>query len=245
MKTDRTIVWGLAADQTGIVKHTRTHSEEVPGTPVDRRRGFRVWQTVELNHEPASAYALTHEAPMAMRWGHKEEIGRIVALRRANGRLLAVGETEELEPSDLAGLTEKFGELRWSTSTNNRRDEKLRIDEISLTTSPATIGLPAVKWYKLGATKGNMPQWVQEELKRAEKTEFRFQHRGELKVHDLDYQRNPNRFHRDVDQHPIGGELEGRHMTINGERVPIEYRPAGRILSVGGRPVRSGARSAR
>lgn len=34
-----------------------------------------------------------------------------------------------------------------------------------------------------------------------------------------------------------GAELEGRHMTINGERVPMEFRPS-RILSVGGPPVR-------
>lgn len=115
--------------------------------------------------------------------------------------------------------------------------EPLRIDEISLTTSLATIGLPAVQWYKLDVSKGNPPTWVKEELKRADKTEFR--HRYELRVHDLDYERNPysdpERFQRDVGLFQ-GGSAEGRQMNINGERVPMEFRP-GRILSVGGRPV--------
>jgi hypothetical protein len=45
--------------------------------------------------------------------------------------------------------------------------------EISLVLEPATVGPPAVRWWKLDAVKGNLPMWVQEELKRADKTEFR------------------------------------------------------------------------
>ena len=227
MRSNTTYIFGVAADDAGIIRHTSYGSKTLP------RGGVRAWRTVELEHEPATAYASSHPAPMPMRWGHNEEIGRVVALRRADGRLLAVAETEELEPDDLAGLTEKFGDLRWSTSTDNRRNEELRIDEISLTTSPATIGLPAVRWWKLDKVKGNLPAWVQEELKRADKTEVR--HRGELRVHDLDYERNPSsdpeRFQRDIGMQQ-GGTLEGRTITIHGERVPLESRPGGRILSV-------------
>ncbi len=232
MRSNVTYVFGVAADDAGIIQHTTYRSKPLP------RGGVRFWKHVEHAHEPATAYAGSHPAPMPMRWGHNEEIGRVVALRRAHGRLLAVAETSELEPADLAGLTEKYGELQWSTSTDNRRGDLLRIDEISLTPSPATVGLPAVRWWKLDVVKGNLPTWVQEELKRADKTEFR--HRGESRVHDVDFERSPysdpDRFQRDVGLHQ-GAELEGRHMTINGERVPMEFRPS-RILSVGGRPVR-------
>ncbi|HUG31446.1 MAG TPA: hypothetical protein VMM14_01025 [Acidimicrobiia bacterium] len=231
MRSHITYVWGVAADESGIIQHTHYGGKALPGG------GLRAWKQVELAHEPASAYGSVHPAPMPMRWGHKQEVGRIVALRRAHGRLLALAETKELEPADLDGLTERCGALRWSTSTDNRRGDLLRIDEISLTASPATVGLPAVGWYRLGVSKGNMPRWVQEELKRADKLEFRQRH--ELRVNDLDYERNPysdpDRYERDVGLVP-GGQLEGRHMTINGERVPMEYRPS-RIVSVEGRPV--------
>ena len=158
-------------------------------------------------------------------------------MRRANSRLYAVAECS-LEPNGLAWLTENKGELRWSTSTNTRVGEPLRIDEISLTTSPATIGLPPVRWWKLDVVKGNLPAWVQEDLAHADKTEFRSRH--ELRVHDLDYEKGPysdfERYRRDVGL-SVAGSLEDRHMTINGERVPIEHRPA-RIISVDGLPVR-------
>jgi len=231
MRSNVTYVWGVAADESGIIQHTNYRGKALRGG------GFRAWKEVDLNHEPASAYASSHPAPMMMRWQHQDEIGRIVALRRNHGRLSVVA-TSTLEPAELDFLTGKFGELRWSTSTNNRRNEKLRIDEISLTPNPATVGLRSVKWYRLGVSKGNMPSWVQEELKRADKLEFR--QRRELQVHDVDYQRNPysdyERYQRDVGL-VAGASLEGRHMTINGERVPMEFRP-GRILSVEGRPVR-------
>ena len=175
---------------------------------------------------------------MPMMWGHRDTIGRIVGLVRRGGRLLAVGTTTELEPQDLAGLAEKYGELRWSTSTKNRSNEPLRIDEISLTPSPATVGLPSVRWYRFGVSKGNLPMWVKEALQRADKTEFRFQHRGELQVFDYDYQRNPysdeERFARDMGLIP--SDRGASTMNLGGEVVPVEYRP-GRIKSVGGKPV--------
>lgn len=164
-----------------------------------------------------------------MKWGHKDEIGRIVALRRQHQRLYAVAEST-LEPELLQRLTEKFGELRWSTSTNNRRNQALRIDEISLTASPATNGLPPVKWYKFGVSKGNLPQWVTDELKLAEKTEFRFQHRGELLVHDLDYQ---TRLLRDMET--VQGRTTGEFLMVDGELLELETYTGGRIISVGGR----------
>lgn len=231
MRSNTTYVFGLAADQSGIIQYTHYRSKSLAGG------GLRAWKQVELNHEPASAYGSVHPAPMMLRWAHQDEIGRVVALRRNHGRLHAVA-TSTLEPDELEFLTEKHGEIKMSTSTNNRRNDLLRIDEISLTTSPATVALPPVRWYRLGVSKGNPPAWVQEELQRADKLEFRQRH--ELQVHDLDYERNPysdpERYERDIGLHP-GTELEGRTMNINGEHVPVEYRPS-RILSVGGRPVR-------
>ena len=188
MRFDTTYVWGVAADEAGIIRHTKYGGQTLP------RGGLRAWKRVQLEHEPASAYSSSHPAPMPMRWQHDEEIGQIAALRRANRRLLAVAVCT-LEPDELAWLTENKGELRWWTSTNNRVDEPLRIDGISLTTTPATIGLPSVRWWKLNAVKGNLPSWVQEDLARADKTEFRSRH--ELEVHDLRLRALPPRCRTD------------------------------------------------
>lgn len=232
MRSNTTYLWGIAADQSGIIQHTNYRSKALPGG------GLRAWKEVELNHEPASSYASSHPAPMPLRWAHQDDVGRVVALRRNHDRLHAVA-TSTLEPDQLDFLTEKYGEIKMSTSTNNRRNEPLRIDEISLTPSPATIGLPAVKWYRLGVSKGNPPMWVQEELKRADKLEVRQRH--SLQVHDLDYERDPysdlDRYERDLGLLPRGAEV--RYMTVNGERVPLEFSAhPGRVISVNGRPVR-------
>ena len=81
-------------------------------------------------------------------------------------------------------LTAKLGDLRWSTSTYNRRRDPLSITEISLTPAPASIALPAVRWWKLNIVKGNLPAWVAEDLARADKTEYRS--RGEMRVHNME-----------------------------------------------------------
>ena len=230
MSDRSTYVFGTVADSAGIIRHTRYGSEPISGG------GLRAWKQVELDHEPGSAYAPAHPAPMPLRWGHGEDVGRVLALRRDRGRLLAVGELRELEPADLEWLTEKYGDLRFSSSTNNRRGAPLLIDEISLTPSPATNGLPAVRWYKLNVTGGNMPPWVKEELRRADKTEYRSRH--ELQVNDLDFRRDPysdpDRYARDVGLIP--GERTGRQINVGGEWVEMEYRP-GRITAIGGRRV--------
>ena len=109
---------------------------------------------------------------MPMKWHHGETISQVVALRRAHGRLHAVARCD-LEPAELQLLTDNHGDLRWSTSTDNRRRDPLQIIEISLTPRPASIGLPAVRWWKLDVVKGEPPPWVREELDRADKTEYR------------------------------------------------------------------------
>lgn len=232
---NNTIVWGVAADEAGIVHHRKVLSESLPNGRL------RVWERHETEVEPATAYAATHTAPMPMRWQHGEEIGRIVALRRAHGRLHAIAECE-LEPADLQLLTDNYGDLRWSTSTNNRRRrDPLSIDEISLTPSPATVGLPAVRWYKLDVTKGNLPPWVAEDLARASKTEFRS--RGELRVHNMEpvVRAAADEYEQmgiDLGMLPPGGYARRYADPWTEEKVEIEFsHHEGRIISVGGRRV--------
>ena len=209
-------VWGVAADEVGIIQHTRVTGEVIPGG------GFRATKTTETHHEPASAYASVHVSPMPMKWNHHDTIGRVVALVRREGRLLAVGVTTELDPSDLEALAEKFGDLRWSTSTNNRANEKLKIDEISLTPRPATNGLPSVRWWKLGAQKGNLPTWVTEAVKHADKTEHR--QRGQLLVQGAPQWPSPNN--------------RSAQYYSGGETLEYSTHPGGRVLSVGRKSVK-------
>jgi hypothetical protein len=143
---------------------------------------MRTWKEDRYSTERAADYASSHPAPMPMKWSHGDDIGRVVSLERRDDRLYAVAQTEELTPDDLQYLSDEYGDLRWSTGTNNRRNEPLRISEISLTPNPATMGLWPVKWYRLDHSKGNPPMWVKEALSRAEKTAYRS--RGELVVHE-------------------------------------------------------------
>ena len=129
---NKTVVWGVAADSVGAIHRYEDQTQKLPGG------GVRAWRTESYEHEPASSYASTHPAPMPMLWGHREQIGRILSLRSAHGNLYAVGECD-LEPDDLAALAGDSG-LKWSTGTNNRRHEPLRITEISLTPDAAHSG---------------------------------------------------------------------------------------------------------
>lgn len=234
---NKTIVWGTAADSSGLVQHSRVEGETLPGG------GMRAWKHVETMVEPATAYASVHPAPMPMKWHHDEDIGRVVALRRAHGSLHAVAECE-LEPDELQSLTDRFGDLKMSTGTFNGRREALKITEISLTPSPASIGLPKVHWWKLNVIKGNLPQWVSDALVRARKTEYRS--RGELRVHETE---PPVVRDAGAEYEQMGRDLgmlphEYRYKEysykdpLTGEEVEVFIRPGGRILSVGGRPVR-------
>lgn len=85
MNTKSTIVWGVVADGSGIVQNDTDRVETLPGG------GVRVERRSLLAHEPASDYARTHPAPMPMRWQHGVEIGRIVALRRAQATCMPWG----------------------------------------------------------------------------------------------------------------------------------------------------------
>jgi hypothetical protein len=225
MRTNTTYVYGVAADQAGIIVHEKVWSEKLSGG------GVRINKETRTEHEPATVYAANHPAPMPMKLDHGEQVGQIVALRRDHGRLLALGKTD-LTPDELAHLTEKAGDLRWSTFTENRRNEPLRITEISLTVDPATVGLPAVRWYRLGSSKGNPPAWVTEELKRADKMELR--QRRQLVVNDLDYEKNPyldlERYRRDIGL--VDGGPEGRTVNLDGEIVPIEHARPSKILGI-------------
>lgn len=171
-----TIIWGVAADSSGIIHHESLIREDLLGG------GVRVRRENDYAHEPASAYGPVHPAPMPLRWCHNEKIGHVVALRRGYGNLLAVAECE-LSPDELQALTNEYGDLRFSTGTETRHGEPLTLREISLTSDPATVGLPAVSWYRMNATRGNMPVWVSEELERARKTEYRSRH--ELRIHEV------------------------------------------------------------
>jgi phage head maturation protease len=197
MKRDTTYVWGVAADSAGLIHYRSDRVEELAGG------GVAISTRNSYDHEPASSYAAVHPAPMPLRWRHGEEIGRVVALRRQHGRLYVLAETD-ITPDELQALAGN-GRLKWSTSTAaGRSADPLRVTEVSLTPEPATVGLPAVSWYKLDVTKSNPPMWVREELDRASKAEHRS--RRELRVHE-------------VGESPI--ELEHRDST-----PPIEMRAA-------------------
>jgi hypothetical protein len=211
----KTVIWGVCADSAGIVVNHIDRTEKLAGG------GLRVTRRMRLSHEPAAAYAGVHAAPMPLRWQHDEELGEIVALRRAHGNLYAVGETP-LTPDELAALAGEDG-LRWSTGTNNRIRDPLRIVEVSLTPQAATNGLPPVSWHRAGVSRGNLPVWVAAELERASSREHRS--RGALLIHEFGSE--------------IGLRTEGRGFDHRiGERPEIEIRPGGRIISVNGRPVR-------
>jgi hypothetical protein len=229
MNRKSTIVWGTVADRSGIVHNHSDRIEPLPGG------GVRVERRSRLLHEPASAYGPFHAWPMPLRWEHQDEIGRVVALRAAHGSLLTVSQTA-LEPDELQALGKETGGLKFSTGTYNRRRDPLMIQEISLVTDAATVGLPVVRWYKLDVTKGNPPGWVRDELDRFAETEHRS--RRVLEVHSLEP--SPS-----VD---VGDEYEqlGRELGLlpnvehrlgTYQRPEIEIRPGGRIIAVEGRPV--------
>ena len=209
-----TIVWGIFADGTGIVQNDSDRVETLPGG------GVRVERRSLLAHEPASDYARSHPAPLPMCWQHEEQVGRIVALRRAHGNLYAIGRSD-LDPEELESLAGEHG-LKWSTKTDNRRGEPLRIVEISLTPEPATVGLPPVSWWKSNTSRGDPPWWVRVELDRGEKVEHRS--RGELRVHEFSSEGSDGYEHRTGD--------------FDKGTVEIFHHPGGRIIAVEGRPVR-------
>jgi hypothetical protein len=152
MDSKPTYIWGTVADSSGLVHHSAYRSEALAGG------GMRAERLDEYLVEPASAYADTHKAPMPMKWFHGEDVGGVIALRRMHGKLLAVAESDELEPDELRLLAEKYGgDLKWSAGTRNLRGEALRIMEVSLTGNPASVGLWAVRWHRAGVSKGNLP----------------------------------------------------------------------------------------
>jgi hypothetical protein len=234
MNSKTTLVWGVCADSAGIIRHYEDRTEALPGG------GVRAWRTESYEHEPASAYASTHPGPMPMLWSHGEQIGRIVALRRAHGNLYALGETTELEPVDLEALAGEHG-LKWSTGTNNRRRDPLCITEISLTPEGATVGLPPIHWWKRDVVKGNPPDWVRAEVDRAEKFEHRS--RGVLRVHEVGSTTVGSTTVSAADEYAqLGrdlGLLPVEHRIDPDGYGELEYSAhPGRIISVNGRPVR-------
>jgi hypothetical protein len=237
MNSKTTYVWGVCADSAGIVRQYSDEIQQLPGG------GVRVERRSRLEHEPASSYSSVHPWPMPMNYRHEQTIGSIVALRRAHGNLYAVGECD-LEPDELAALASEQG-LRWSTGTNTQYGSPLRITEISLVPEAATIGMPPVSWYKLDVTKGNPPDWVRAEIDRADsKIERRSRRGGELLVHEVgetaidiagstlsEY----DRLGMELGLLPGGYE----HRIDSGDYGELEYSVhPGRILSVGGRPLR-------
>jgi HK97 family phage prohead protease len=196
----KTIIWGTIADRAGIIEQHEDTVQELPAG------GVRVQRRAVLAHEPASSYATTHPA-MPLRYAHGDEIGRIVALRRAHGNMYAVGLCD-LEPDELTLLAGANG-LKFSTGTDTVIGQPLRIVEISLVDEAATVGLPPVRWHKEGVSKGSVPLWVGAELERAEtRTERRSRSAGELRVHDVD---------ETVDNAP---PIEIRHAVLTEVRFP-------------------------
>ena len=148
-----TIVWGALADALG-----HYHQRHVEGeTTADGRFVARCVE--EWGADPADAYASTHPAPMAMKWRHGDDIGRVIALRSMHDKLFAIAECE-LAPGELAALDAELGALRWSAGTRQVGRGSLELRECSLTPQPASVGLAAVSWHRAGVSRGNMPSWV-------------------------------------------------------------------------------------
>lgn len=186
-----TIVWGVVADSWGLVHHPRASGDV-------------------FAREPSDAYADEHPAPMPMRWQHGEQIGQVIALRRAHGNLYAVGETE-IEPGDLQETAEMHGDLKWSSGTRNGRRQALRIEELSLTPSPASVGLPAVRWHDPKVSSRHLPLFVQEDLERARSTSSS---RDVLRIFDAAW--NPRDLYRSA--------ATGRILATNPKETPYSGR---------------------
>ena len=222
--TATTYVWGTVADEYGLC-HWRRHEGS---TSPDGR--FVAQRFDEWSSEPSDAYAVSHPAPLPAKWCHGDDLGRVVALRRMDGKLRAVAELDEVTPADLANLADEYGALRWSASTRQQRGGPLTITECSLTPQPASVGLAAVSWHRHGESKGNMPAWVAADIKRGRADMNR--RRDTLEV----YERAG---------HWLATEQEAadahiRHADDRYRHDPreIHFGAAGRILAVGGRPLR-------
>ena len=172
---------------------------------------------------PADFHRLAHGAPLQLRWRHGEEVAQVVALRNQYDKLFAVAETA-LTPAELQALTDEHGSLRFSAGTRQTGRQPLQITEVSLTGQPASVGLPEVRWYRHGVSRGNLSSWVRDDLKRGHHDHAR--RRPTLKV-----------FERESEQ-----EADVSHLRRADERFdPREIRHssvAGRIIAVNGRPPR-------
>jgi hypothetical protein len=218
-----TIVWGTVADQYGYGHWSGVEAETLP----DGR--FVAHRVDEWATEPVDAYAPEH--PVPMRWCHDEDIGRVLALRRMDGKLFAVAECQ-LSPADLDALTVEHGDLRWPTGTRRVGRGPLVLRECSLTSRPASVGLHPVRWHRAGVSLGNVPEWVAADVERGRRDMNR--RRDVLEVYErtghwLATEREAAAAHeRDLERRRADGHNPNE----------IHYSSGGYVVAVGGRPVR-------
>jgi HK97 family phage prohead protease len=129
-----TSVFGTVADELGMV-----HWVEYERISPTSGRKIDIYAT-----DPTDSYAAAHPAPIPVKWGHGDVIGQVKSLVKSSGKLHALAEVD-LAMDELEALADG-GSLRWSSGSIQRRpDDPWTITELSLTTRPASVGLPEVR----------------------------------------------------------------------------------------------------
>jgi hypothetical protein len=100
---------------------------------------------VEHRYEshPSDRYSRIQPFGLPVLYRHRREVGlgRVVHLHRRDGRLTAVAELD-VDAKMFEGV-----ELRWSSGTATERNGQYTMGELSLTPSPASVGLWPVRFW--------------------------------------------------------------------------------------------------
>lgn len=176
-------VWGVVADATGQTWQRQDETIELRarrhGGPLEVKQPIRVVTHNVLGNYPGSCYAASHPAPIPIRWRHQgDPIGRATYLERREGRLVAVAELENVDESWLE-LGPKWSAQSVSTGAGRK------ILELSLTTTPASVGLDAVEWVP-GAVHDAYTRTGNNAVRRAGQAVPRYDRRTAIDVVDLD-----------------------------------------------------------
>jgi HK97 family phage prohead protease len=129
----RVTVSGVVADADGLCGWQLCSASTLPDGTL-RASKQSVWR-----EDPSADYANEQPSaiPILLDHDRTRRIGEVVHLERRHGKLFAVG-LLDLEYEAVEGM-----ELRWSSGTDGTK-RPFRITELSLTSNPASVALPAV-----------------------------------------------------------------------------------------------------